>query len=83
MSFFINRAGEDIRSQLLGKREMKNFRPPHAKTPAGFNCRLQKPAGSGSFLAMENKKLLIGLGVVVVIWILLMVLKVIDPIWAM
>lgn len=48
-----------------------------------FNNRLQKPAGSVSFSVMENKKLLIGLGVLIAIWILLMVLKVIDPIWAM
>ena len=40
------------------------------------------PLPCGSFRPMQ-KKLLIVLGVMVLIWILLMVLGVIDPIWAM
>jgi hypothetical protein len=39
-----------------------------------FNYRLQKPAGSVSFPPMENKKLLIILGVMFVVWLVMALL---------
>ena len=52
------------------------------KTFLLINCGLQKKRPCARFPPMQNKMLIV-LGVLVVVWILLMVLGVIDPIWAM
>jgi hypothetical protein len=53
---------------------MACFFPPSSNAPASFIYHLHNPAASSSFLAMENKKLLIILGVMFVVWLVMALL---------
>jgi len=59
----------------LASEKWKKILPP-------INFGLQKNRPCARFPPMQNKMLIV-LGVLVLVWILLMVLGVIDPIWTM